>query len=108
MECSHCGGAVHLDEEHPPESYPDGGPGRDADLVWCSEACRQVVVDDKWPSPVGPASHDEIEEWIAEQEREDGRHAQARAAAQRRHDAWVSSQFDQAVARVMARKGEES
>jgi hypothetical protein len=103
MECSHCAGAVHLDDEQDVGSS-SAEQGTDGDKVWCSEVCRQVVVEGKWPSPVGPATHDEILRWIDAQAIEDGRRAQAQQVARARHEAAEQRKFDDAVARFMARK----
>lgn len=50
--CPNCDGIVRDDE---PVDF--GG--------CCSEICRSIIEDGLWPSPVGPASHDEILGWIA-------------------------------------------
>jgi hypothetical protein len=45
--CAHCGGPCAT----------KGGT--------CSDICRQVAVKGLWPSPAGPATHDEMVGWIA-------------------------------------------
>lgn len=49
--CPHCGCRVRDDD---PVDF--GG--------CCSEICRLVIEEGMWPSPVGPASHDEMVGWI--------------------------------------------
>lgn len=98
MECSHCGGAVHLDETADPD-HTSAETGADGDKVWCSDICRQVVVEGKWPSPVGPATHDEMVGWIAAQDREDA----ARFDRRRRAEATAQAKFDAAVSAAVAR-----
>lgn len=53
--CPHCGGMVRDDV---PVDF--GG--------CCSEECRLVVEEGYWPSPVGPATHDEMQGWVDELE----------------------------------------
>src|SRR5881396_3273873 len=56
--CAHCGGIID------PEAQVHDGQGHDGDTWWCSDICRQIVVEHKWPSPVGPATHEEMQGWI--------------------------------------------
>jgi hypothetical protein len=65
LTCAHCGGSI------------DEG-------TVCSETCRLIAEEGYWPSPVGPATHDEMVGWIeAERARAaDQASAEARAAAE--------------------------
>jgi hypothetical protein len=45
LTCAHCGGHI------------DSG-------TVCSETCRLIAEEGYWPSPVGPATHDEMVGWI--------------------------------------------
>jgi hypothetical protein len=49
-DCPWCGGLVRDDDEE------FGG--------CCSEVCRLIIEDGLWPSPVGPATHEEMQGWI--------------------------------------------
>jgi len=77
--CAHCGGLCAT----------KGGT--------CSDICHQIAVEGLWPSPVGPATHDEMVGWIAaakvqtETEREARVHAElAEIQEKRRRNAEVS------------------
>lgn len=58
-----------MDDQEHESGYDALGPGKSW-RRWCSDICRQIVVEGKWPSPVGPATHDEMVGWIEELERE--------------------------------------
>jgi hypothetical protein len=56
--CPHCGGLVRDD-------VPVDFSG------CCSEVCRLVIEEGYWPSPVGPATHDEMQGWIDQAQAEE-------------------------------------
>ena len=76
-------GDVHLDH------VVDPGQGHKGSKWWCSETCRKIVAGTHWPTPVGPATHDEMVGWIEEQARLDALRARpGRVAPERLEDLW--------------------
>jgi hypothetical protein len=43
--------------------------------TWCSDVCRLVIKEGRWPSPVGPATHAQMLKWIKAQEKLDAEQA---------------------------------
>lgn len=60
--CSWCDSPVNVNT--------GSGAGRADGNVWCSRECEKIVKGTHWPTEVGPATHDEILEWIEEAERQ--------------------------------------
>ena len=101
--CAWCGGTIDPTwapaddavvikpgDPHPEVDHVvDPGFGHKGAKWWCSETCGQIVAGTHWPTPVGPATHDEIVGWIEEQGRLDAIRARpGRVIAERLEDLW--------------------